>query len=106
MKFGALPPAKALGAINVHTLRAGARVIKKGRVLSEDDVASLESAGIAEVTDGGPTVVFECSGRPGLIEQAIEITAVDGRVVVVGICAQNDEMRDGVVDPTHDDETV
>ena len=37
-------------------------------------------------------MVFECSGRPGLIEQAIEVTAVDGRVVVVGICPQNDEI--------------
>jgi (R,R)-butanediol dehydrogenase / meso-butanediol dehydrogenase / diacetyl reductase len=55
---------------------------------STDPVASL----IAETTGGGPSVVFECSGRPGLIEQAIEITAVDGRVVVVGICPQNDEI--------------
>jgi (R,R)-butanediol dehydrogenase/meso-butanediol dehydrogenase/diacetyl reductase len=47
---------------------------------------------IAETMSGGPTVVFECSGRPGLIEQAIELTAVDGRVVVVGICPQNDEI--------------
>ena len=37
-----------------------------------------------------PTVVVECSGRPGLIEQALEMTAVDGRVVVVGICLQDD----------------
>jgi (R,R)-butanediol dehydrogenase/meso-butanediol dehydrogenase/diacetyl reductase len=37
-------------------------------------------------------VVFECSGRPGLIAQAIELAAVDGRVVVVGICPQNDEI--------------
>jgi (R,R)-butanediol dehydrogenase/meso-butanediol dehydrogenase/diacetyl reductase len=48
------------------------------------------SAGMFEATGGGPTVVIECSGRPGLIEQAMEITAVDGRVVVVGICLQND----------------
>jgi (R,R)-butanediol dehydrogenase/meso-butanediol dehydrogenase/diacetyl reductase len=50
------------------------------------------AVGIAEATAGGPSVVFECSGRPGLIEQAIELTAVDGRVVVVGICPQNDEI--------------
>ena len=46
--------------------------------------------GVAEATGGGPTVVIECSGRPGLIEQAIEMSVVDGRVVVVGICPQND----------------
>ena len=37
-------------------------------------------------------MIFECSGRPGLIEQAIEVTAIDGRVVVVGICLQTDEI--------------
>jgi (R,R)-butanediol dehydrogenase/meso-butanediol dehydrogenase/diacetyl reductase len=46
--------------------------------------------GVAEATGGGPSVVIECSGRPGLIEQAIEMSVVDGRVVVVGICPQND----------------
>ncbi len=49
MKFGSLPPAEALGAINVHTLRAGERVIKKGRVLTGDDVAALERAHTASV---------------------------------------------------------
>jgi (R,R)-butanediol dehydrogenase / meso-butanediol dehydrogenase / diacetyl reductase len=50
------------------------------------------AAAIADATAGGPSVVFECSGRPGLIEQAIELATVDGRVVVVGICPQNDEI--------------
>ncbi len=48
------------------------------------------AAGVFEATGGGPTVVLECSGRPGLIEQALEMTAVDGRIVVVGICLQDD----------------
>ncbi len=49
MKFGGLPPSEALGAINVHTLRAGERVIKKGRVLTADDLAALGNAGITNV---------------------------------------------------------
>jgi len=48
------------------------------------------AAGVFEATGGGPTVVLECSGRPGLIEQAMEMTVVDGRVVVVGICLHDD----------------
>jgi (R,R)-butanediol dehydrogenase/meso-butanediol dehydrogenase/diacetyl reductase len=47
-------------------------------------------ARVFEAMGGGPTVVIECSGRPGLIEQALEMTGVDGRVVVVGICLQDD----------------
>lgn len=38
-----------------------------------------------------PTVVFECSGRAGLIQQAMELADVDARVVVVGICPSVDE---------------
>ena len=49
-------------------------------------------AGMAEATGGGPSVVLECSGQPGLIAQGIEIAAIDGRVVVVGICPQTDEI--------------
>lgn len=47
MKFG--PRAPELGAINVHTLRAGDRVIKKGRVLTAADLAALAAADIAEI---------------------------------------------------------
>ncbi len=55
-----------------------------------DPAAGPVGGAIAEASGGGPSVVIECSGRPGLIEQAIEVAAVDGRVVVVGICPQND----------------
>jgi len=57
-----------------------------------DPTSDPVAAGIAEATGGGPSVIFECSGRPGLIEQAIEIAAIEGRIVVVGICPQNDEI--------------
>jgi molybdenum cofactor cytidylyltransferase len=49
MKFGPIGPRDALGAINVHTLRAGTRVVKKGRVLGADDVAALVAAEISAV---------------------------------------------------------
>ncbi len=38
----------------------------------------------------GADVVFECVGRPGMIRQATEVAAVDGRVVVVGLCLRDD----------------
>ncbi len=66
--------------------------LRLGAAAAFDPTNEPVAVGIVESTGGGPTVVFECSGRPGLIEQAIEITAVDGRVVVVGICPQNDEI--------------
>jgi (R,R)-butanediol dehydrogenase/meso-butanediol dehydrogenase/diacetyl reductase len=66
--------------------------LRLGATAAFDPTVDSVAAAIAGATAGGPSVVFECSGRPGLIEQAIEITAVDGRVVIVGICPQNDEI--------------
>jgi (R,R)-butanediol dehydrogenase/meso-butanediol dehydrogenase/diacetyl reductase len=63
-----------------------------GATATFDPSAGPVAAAIAEATGGGPSVVMECSGRPGLIEEAIEMAAVDGRVVVVGICPQSDEI--------------
>jgi molybdenum cofactor cytidylyltransferase len=50
MRFLAIPPAEAEGAILVHGLRAIGRVFKKGRVLSHADIAALVEAGIEHVT--------------------------------------------------------
>ena len=43
-----MPVADAAGAVLAHTLHAGARVLKKGRVLDAADLAALAAAGIAE----------------------------------------------------------
>ncbi len=61
-----------------------------GATATFDPGAGSLGAELFEATKGGPTVVIECSGRPGLIEVAMESAAVEARVVVVGICLQND----------------
>ncbi len=48
MKFGPVAVAAAAGAILAHSLRLPGRVLKKGRVLNDADVADLAGAGIAE----------------------------------------------------------
>jgi len=50
MKFGPVPPAEALGATAVHTIRQGALVLKKGTVIGPAEAAALQAAGIALVT--------------------------------------------------------
>ena len=57
-----------------------------------DPAAGPIGAAVAEACGGSPTLVLECSGAPGLIAQGIELAAVDGRVVVVGICAGPDTL--------------
>jgi molybdenum cofactor cytidylyltransferase len=50
MQWGPCPVEKAQGAILAHSLRAGETRLRKGRVLSADDIARLRTTGIAEVT--------------------------------------------------------
>jgi (R,R)-butanediol dehydrogenase/meso-butanediol dehydrogenase/diacetyl reductase len=52
---------------------------------TDDVVATCRS-----VLGGPPPVVIECSGKPGLIDQAMTVAAVDGRVGVVGACMSSD----------------
>ncbi len=50
MRFGTFPLGEAEGAILVHSLRAGGRLFKKGRVLRKPDLDALAASGIATVT--------------------------------------------------------
>jgi len=49
MRFGTVPLAEAEGGTLAHSLRGGARVLKKGHVLTADDVAQLRDVRIEEV---------------------------------------------------------
>ena len=49
MRFGSLPLGETEGAILAHSLRAGGRLLKKGRVLTRADLDQLRAAGISEV---------------------------------------------------------
>ena len=49
MKFGAVPPAEAVGAIAVHSIRTDGLVLKKGTVIGPSEAAALARAGITEL---------------------------------------------------------
>ena len=50
MRFETVPTPTAEGAILVHSLKPHGRKLKKGRVLTPEDIAELEAAGITEIT--------------------------------------------------------
>jgi (R,R)-butanediol dehydrogenase/meso-butanediol dehydrogenase/diacetyl reductase len=52
------------------------------------DVASA----FRDLTTREPTLVVECVGVPGLIQSAIDLAAVDARVVIAGVCMQPDSI--------------
>jgi len=51
-----------------------------------DDVAAT----CRGVLGGAPPLVIECSGKPGLIDQAMGLAAVQGRIGIVGACMSSD----------------
>jgi molybdenum cofactor cytidylyltransferase len=61
MEFGAVPLARAEGAILAHSLMLGGARLRKGQVLTSDDLARIAEAGLAEVTVArpGPDDVLE-----------------------------------------------
>ncbi len=49
MKFGPVPPREAKGATAAHSVRAGERVVRKGTIIGDAEIATLERAGIKEI---------------------------------------------------------
>ena len=67
MLFETVPVEAALGAILAHGVRAGGKLLRKGRVLSGEDLAAIRQAGIADVTvarlDGDDVPEDEAAAR-------------------------------------------
>jgi molybdenum cofactor cytidylyltransferase len=49
MKFGAVPPRDAEGAIAVHSIRKDGFTLKKGTLIGQREVAALEAAKVSEI---------------------------------------------------------
>ncbi|QTK80542.1 Zn-dependent alcohol dehydrogenase [Agrobacterium tumefaciens] len=59
-----------------------------GFVVSDDDIAVQAAA----ACDGRPDIVFECVGRPGMIDHCISLVRPRGKIVVLGLCTAVDHM--------------
>lgn len=77
MRFGPIAVTEAAGSILAHLTRAGDRVLKKGRVLSEADTAALAAAGIAEV--------IAASLEPGELSEDAAAAAVAAALAGTGV---------------------
>lgn len=98
------------GPIGLATAAFAKRVGARDVIVSELDATRRERAGrlgatglidpaagpVADafraLTGGPPEVVFECVGVPGVLAQCLELAAVRGRVVVVGVCRHEDRI--------------
>lgn len=57
-------------------------------VISGPDMADR----VAAACGGPPDIVFECVGRPGMIDHCISLVRPRGKVVVLGLCTAPDHM--------------
>ncbi|HEY2809005.1 MAG TPA: alcohol dehydrogenase catalytic domain-containing protein [Steroidobacteraceae bacterium] len=55
---------------------------------ASEDVA----ARCAALSGAPPQVVIECVGNPGLLQQALELAGIRGRVVIAGVCFAEDRI--------------
>jgi len=58
-----------------------------------DPAAAPVASSFARLADRQPGVVFECVGNPGMLQHAIELAGIRGRVIVAGVCLEEDRIR-------------
>jgi (R,R)-butanediol dehydrogenase/meso-butanediol dehydrogenase/diacetyl reductase len=80
------------GAVVVSDPQPGSRAKAEalGVDLALDPTAGDLGTQLADAGLTAPSLVLECVGLPGLADQAAAVAALDGRVVVVGVCMAED----------------
>ncbi|AMM87166.1 Zn-dependent alcohol dehydrogenase [Martelella sp. AD-3] len=86
--------ARRLGASRVVMADLYDHQAERARALGATGFA-LSGAGLSEnLSDqcgGPPDIVFECVGKPGLLQAAVEAVRLQGKVIGVGLCIGGDE---------------
>jgi (R,R)-butanediol dehydrogenase/meso-butanediol dehydrogenase/diacetyl reductase len=88
--------AKAMGAIVIVSELAEGRgelALKLGADVIVNPRAQDPADKVREITGHKPDLVFECIGVKGTLGQAIGMVAPRGRIVVVGVCIEADEIQ-------------
>jgi len=70
-----------------------ALALRLGADLVVDPAETNVADAIADAAGAPPPVVFECVGVEGTLQQAIDVVARQGRVIVVGVCMRPDTIR-------------
>lgn len=67
--------------------------LRVGATATVDPTKDNVREAFADLTGSLPKVVIECVGIPGMIQSALELVDADGRVTIVGMCIQPDQIR-------------
>ena len=69
-----------------------AEAIRMGAHAAIDPRETSPYAGCAETGGRAPNLIYECVGRPGLLQQLIEGAPFDGRIVMGGYCMEEEKL--------------
>ncbi len=85
--------ARALGADAVMDPTAGPLAAALAEALPAPEAGAATAAGyMSGAAVAAPPVVFECVGVPGTLQEAMRLVRPHGRVVVVGVCMEEDRI--------------
>jgi (R,R)-butanediol dehydrogenase/meso-butanediol dehydrogenase/diacetyl reductase len=68
------------------------RALRLGATAIVDPNSDTVANGFQQIAGGPPEIIFECVGAPGVLAQAIDLAAIRGRIVVVGVCRHEDRI--------------
>ncbi len=90
--------AKALGAGKVIAVARNRKRLERTLAFGADEIICSSEVNVAEriheLTDGnGPSLVCDTTGATGIIEEAVDIAANGGRVVLYGLPAESASMQ-------------
>ena len=57
-----------------------------------DAASELPATAFTRLTGTAPDRIFECVGVPGILRQCIDLAPLHGRIIVVGVCRQDDTL--------------
>ncbi|MDO9706775.1 zinc-binding dehydrogenase [Paracraurococcus lichenis] len=70
-----------------------ARAARLGATAVLDPNAAPLAEAFAEAAGGPPDLIFECVGIPGMLQRMVELAPPRCRIVVVGVCMEEDRLR-------------
>ena len=70
-----------------------ARALEVGATATIDPATEPVAAAFAALSGRPPPVIFECVGKPGLLQQCIDLAGIRGRIIVAGACFQDDTIK-------------
>jgi (R,R)-butanediol dehydrogenase/meso-butanediol dehydrogenase/diacetyl reductase len=70
-----------------------ARGLELGATAAVDPKAEDPAQAFARHAGGAPQVVFECVGAPGMVDEAVRLAGLRGRIVVAGVAFQSDQIN-------------